>query len=192
MKQVSVGTKPVDVSDNTRVLESFDCVVNDGTCSVGGVKDVEVRVFRTRASVVGGGVGASVKWHGINRLVLTPGALKTCFVLMSFVADVGGSFRLPLVIDKEEGVVLGVRSVEFLPYPAWALQIVWVANRRVSREGDVTSLRGDALGKGDFGRNEWVLRLFHIVRKNVGDVGDEEKVKDVVVVLDVDIEGFVI
>ena len=53
-------------------------------------------------------------------------------------------------------------------------------------------LRDDTLGKGDFGRDEWVLWLFHIIFEDVGDVGNEEEVKDVIVVLNVDIEGFVI
>jgi hypothetical protein len=48
------------------------------------------------------------------------------------------------------------------------------------------------LGKGDFGRDKWVLLLFHIIFKDVGDVGNEEEVKDVIVVLNVDIEGFVV
>ena len=182
----------MDISNDTGVLEGFDGVVNDGARSVRGVEDVEICVLRTRASIVGGGIGTSVKWHGMNGVVLTPSALETCFVLMGFVADVGGSLRLSLLVDKEEGVVLGVRSVKFLPYPSWALKIVWVVNGRVSREGDVARLRGDALGKGDFGRDEWFLRLFHIIFKDVGDVGNEEEVKDVIVVLNVDIEGFVV
>ena len=182
----------MDISNDARVSETLDCFVNNRTGSMGGVENVEIRIFWTRAIVVGGRIGASVKWHGVNMVTLAPSPFKTSLVLMGLVADIGGSFRLPLVIDKDEGVVLRVSSVELLPYSTRILRTVWVINKRVREERGVVSSRGDAVNKRNFRGNKWVLWFLHVIRENVGDVGDEEEVEYDIVVLNVNVKGFIV
>jgi hypothetical protein len=52
---VDVRAVPMDVSDDTRVLEVSKGVINEGAGSVRGMKNVVVRIFRTRTIEIGGG-----------------------------------------------------------------------------------------------------------------------------------------
>jgi hypothetical protein len=52
---IDVRPVPMDVSNDARVLKVSKCVVNKGASSVGGMEDVMVRVFRTRAIEIRGG-----------------------------------------------------------------------------------------------------------------------------------------
>jgi hypothetical protein len=63
---VDIRAVPVDVSDDARVFEISKGLVDEGAGSVGGVKDVVVRVFGTRAIKIGRGEGACMERKGVN------------------------------------------------------------------------------------------------------------------------------
>jgi hypothetical protein len=52
---VDVRAVPMDISDDTRVLEVSKGVINEGVGSVRGMKNVVVHIFRTRTIEIGGG-----------------------------------------------------------------------------------------------------------------------------------------
>jgi hypothetical protein len=62
----------------------------------------------------------------------------------------------------------------------------------VRREGVGLRPGGDAVKKRNSGRDRRRLRFFHVIFKDVSDVGYEEEVKDVVVILDVKVDRLVV
>ena len=89
-----------------------------------GVENVMVRIFRTRTVVVWGGERASVEWHRIDRSTFLPSTFKTSLVFNSFEGNVGGGFRLSVLIDEDKGVLTGISGIELLPSLTWMLGVL--------------------------------------------------------------------
>ena len=118
-----------------------------------GVENVMVHVLRTRAGVVRGREGASVEWHGVNWSTLLSCTFNTYFILYHLEGDVGSRFCLPLLVDKDEGVLTGVGRVELLPTLTQMLGVLCDDLWLVRREGIGFRPRGDAVKEGNCGRD---------------------------------------
>ena len=118
-----------------------------------GVEDVVVRVFRTRAVKVGGRERMGMEWHRVNWGTFLSCTLNSCLVFNDLERHVSGCFRLPLLIDKDEGVLTGVGRVELLPSLTRMLGVLRNDLWLVRGKGVRFRPRGDAVNEGDCGRN---------------------------------------
>ena len=153
VKQVSVRAQPIDVSDHTRVFKGDDCIVNKEAGSVRGVEDMVVCVLRTSASEVRRGEGAGMKWHRVNWGTLFSYTFNTCLIFNNFEGDVGGCLCLPLLVDKDEGILASVGGVELLPTLTQMLGVLHDDLWFIRREGVRFRPRGDAVKEGDCRRD---------------------------------------
>ena len=145
--------EPVDVRNHTRVFEGDDCVINKEVGSVRGVEDMVVCVLRTRAVKVGGRGRTGMEWHGINWGTLLSRTFDPRLVFNDFERDVSSRFRLPLLIDKDEGVLTGVGRVELLPTLTRMLGVLHDDLWFIRRKGVGFRPRGNAMNKGNCGRD---------------------------------------
>jgi hypothetical protein len=192
IEQVGVRAQPVHISNYTRVFKGNDCIIDEEASSMRGVENVMVCVFGTGAIKVGGRERTGVEWHGVNWGTLLSRTFNTRLILHYLEGNVGSCFCLPLLIDKDEGVLTGVCGVELLPSLTRVLGVLCDDLWLVRREGIGFRPGGDAMEERDSGGNRGRLRLFHVVFKDVGDVGYEEEVEDVIVVLDVKVNRFIV
>jgi hypothetical protein len=189
---VDIRVVPMDVSDDARVLEVSKGVVDKGAGSVGGVEDVVVRVFRTRAIEVGRGEGSCVKREGINDTAFIASAHESGFVSYWLVGDVLGGLSLAELIDKNEWVVPKVSGVKLLPSFARMVSVSEEVEGVVARAGNRDRTSGKAAMDNRGRRSGKGLFFVHVTKKDISKGGDVEEVEDVMVLFDVDVEGLVL
>jgi len=95
------------------------CVVHYNSTSAAGVEDVEVGIFNTWVTIVGGGECTSVKWGGIDWLVFATSSLIDNAIFEGQVADILGRAWTCVLINIDEGVVSRVAKIEFHPVSSW-------------------------------------------------------------------------
>ena len=141
-----------------------------------GVENVVVCILRTRAVKVGGRERTGMERHGINWGTLLSRTFDPRLVFNDFERDVSGCFRLPLLIDEDEGVLAGVGRVKLLPALTRMLGVFCDDLRFIRRKGVGFRPRGDAMKERNSGGNRRRLRLFHVVLKDISDVWYKKKV----------------
>jgi hypothetical protein len=189
---IDVRAVPVDVSNDARVLEVSKGVIDKGAGSVGGVENVMVRVFRTRATEVGRREGACVERERVNDTAFLTSAHESGLVSYWLVCDILGGFGLAKLINEDERVVPKVSHVELLPAFTRVASVSDKGEGVVARAGDRDGTGGKAaMDDGGRGASEWLF-FVHVVKKDVSEGGDVEEVEDVVVLLDVDVEGLIL
>ena len=99
---------------------------------------------------------------------------------------------MPLLVDEDEGVLTGVCRVELLPTLTRMLGVLCDDLWLIRREGVRLRSRGDAVKERDSGGDRRCLRLFHVVLEDISDVRYEKEVKNIIVVLNVKVNGLVV
>jgi hypothetical protein len=189
---IDVRAVPVDVSDDARVLEVSKSLVDKGTSGVGRMKNVVVRVFGTRAIEVGRREGLCMEREGVDDTAFVTSPHKPGLVSYGLVGDVPGSFGLAKLVDENERVVSKVSRVEFLPTFTRVVSVSEGGERMVARAGDGNGTGGKAtMDDRGRGAGEWLF-FVHVTKKDVSEGGDVKEVEDVMVLLDVDVEGLIL
>jgi hypothetical protein len=189
---VNIRAVPVDVSNDARVLEVGKGVVDEGASSVGRMENVVVCIFRTGMVKVGRREGTCMEREGIDNTTFLASTHKSGLVSYRLVCNVFGGLSLANLVNKDEWVVPEVSSVKLLPSFTRMVSVSGEGERVVARAGDRNRTSGKA-AMDDRGRgaSEWLF-FVHITEKNVSEGGDVEEMDDIVVLLDVDIEGFIL
>jgi hypothetical protein len=105
----------MDVSNDTRVFEIGEGIVDEGVSSVGGVEDVVVRVFWTRTIKIGGGKGACMEREGVNNASLIASPHESGLISNRLIGDVLGGLGLAKLVDEDEWVVPKVSRIKLFP-----------------------------------------------------------------------------
>ena len=129
---------PINVSDNTGILEINDGIVNEESGSRGGVENVEVVIFDPRAIEIGGGVCTCME--GNRKLGITPFASSYKMSVDPNLpeGDIVCHLVLPVLVEEDEQVLSRVTTVVLAPSNSW---MVWVI-KLLSKLRDV----GDGTG----------------------------------------------
>jgi hypothetical protein len=189
---IDVRAVPMDVSDNARVLEVSKGVVNEGASGVGGVEDVVVRIFRTRAIKVGGGKRTCVEGERVDNTAFLASTHESGLISNWLVGDVLSGLGLAELVNENERIVPRVRGVKFLPSITRMVCVSGNGKRVVARASDGYGAGGvTAMDDRSKGAGEWLF-FVHVTKKDVSEGGDVEEMEDVVVLLDVDVEGFIL
>jgi hypothetical protein len=189
---IDVRAVPVDISDNARVLEVSKGIIDEGTGSVGGVENVVVRIFGTWAIEIGRGEGACMKREGVDYTAFLTSTHESGLVSYWLVGDVLGGLRLAELVDEDERIMPKVSGVKLLPSFARMVSISDEGEGVVARAGDGNGTGGKAaVDNGSRGAGEWLF-FVHVAKKDVCEGGDVKEVEDIVVLLDVDVEGLIL
>jgi hypothetical protein len=156
------------------------------------VKNVVVRVFGTRAVKVGGRKRTCVKREGMDDTAFLASTHKPGLVSYWLVCDVLGGLSLAKLVNENERVVPEVSRVKLFPSFTRMVGVSGEGEWVVARAGDGNGTSGKAAMDNGSGRaGEWLV-FVHVTKKDIGEGGDVEEVDDIVVLLDVDIEGFIL
>jgi len=115
---------PVYISDNTRVLEIYDGVVDEESRRGGRMEDVEVIILDPRTIEVGGRVCACVKGNGVFGVSLLMNSYDVSIDSNLSEGDVLRYFILPVLIKEDKGVLLHITVVILTPSNSWMVRVV--------------------------------------------------------------------
>jgi hypothetical protein len=189
---VDIRAVPMDVSNDARVLEVSKSLVDEGANSVGGVEDVVVRIFRTGAVEIGGREGACVKREGIDDTAFLASAHESGLVSNRLIGDILGGLGLTELVDEDEWVVPKVSHVKLFPTLARVVSVSESGERMVACAGNRNRAGGKAaVDNRGRGASEWLF-FVHVAKKDVSEGGNVEEVEDIMVLLDVDVEGLIL
>jgi len=151
----------VYVSDNTRVFEIYDGVVDEESGGGGSVKDIEVIILDPRVTEVGGGICMCMKGNGVLRVSSLANPYNVSVNSDLPKGDVLHYLVLTILIEEDEGVLLCITAVVLTPSSSWMIRVV----KLFSELGNIgNGARGG--GKGDSGvicsESDWfvVLNIF--------------------------------
>jgi len=114
----------VDISDNTRVLEIYDGIVDEESGSGGGMENVEVVIFDPRTIEIGRGVCACMKGNGVLGVALLANSYKVSIDPNLSKSDVSRYFVLPILIEEDEGVLSRITAIVLAPPKTWVIWII--------------------------------------------------------------------
>jgi len=135
---------PVNISDNTGILEIDDGVVDKELGSGGGVENVEVVIFDPRAIEIGGRVCTCVE--GNRKLGVTPFAssYKVSVDPNLPESDIACHLILSVLVEEDKWVLPRITAVILAPPSSWMIWVVKLLSKlrdvgdgtRRGREGD--------------------------------------------------------
>ena len=153
---------PIDVSNNTGILEIDDGIVDEESGSGGWVENVEVVIFDPRMVEIGSRVCMCVK--GNRKLGVTPfvSSYKMSVDPNLPKSNVACHLILPILIEEDKWVLPRITAVVLAPSSSW---MIWVF-KLLSKLGDVGD--GTRRGrKGDGGvipsKPNWLVILYVVV-----------------------------
>jgi hypothetical protein len=155
---VDIGAVPMDVSDDARVFEVSEGIVDESAGSVGGVENIVVRILGTGTTEVGRGEGMRVERERVNDTTLLTSTHESGLIPYQLVRDVFGSLGLAKLVNENEGVVPKVSRVKLLPALARMIDVSGNGEGVVARAGDRDGA-GSKATMDDRGRraSEWLF-----------------------------------
>ena len=152
---------PIDVSDNTRVFEIYNGVVDEKTRSRGWVEDVEVIVLDPRAIEIGCGMCSCVEGNGVFGFAMLASPYKMSINPNLSKGDVTCHLILPILIEEYKWVLPHITTVIFAPPIPWMIQVVKLSSE-LGNVRDGTRCGGKGYGGVVLGKPNWFVAL-HIV-----------------------------
>jgi len=114
----------VYVSNNTRVLEIYDGVVDEKSRGGGRMKNVEVIVFDPRTIEVGSRMYTCMKGDGVLRVALFAGPYKVSINPNLSEGDVACHLILPILIEEDKWVLSYITTVILTPSNSWMVRVI--------------------------------------------------------------------
>ena len=105
----------VDVSSNSCISQMQKSVIYNDSVRGGGVENGKISVARGVPIEIGMREGVSMQGSAINGSILGASPLEHHSVSHGQVPDVPSNFFFPVLVDKDEGIVLGVARVILEP-----------------------------------------------------------------------------
>jgi len=153
---------PINISDNTRVLEVYDGVVDEESGGGRGMEDIEVVVFDPRTLEIGRGVCACMKGDRVLRVSPFANSYNVSINPDLSEGDILRYFILPILIEEDKGILLRITAVVLAPPSSWVIGVV----KLLSKLGNIGNGAG-CRRKGDSGviRGEpnWLVVLYVII-----------------------------
>jgi len=148
----------VYVSDNTRVFEIYDGIVDEKSGSGGRMKDIEVIILDPRVIEVGGGMCTYMKGNGVLGVPSLANPYNVSVNSNLSKGDVLRYLVLTILVEKDKGVLLHITAVILTPSSSWMVRVV----KLFSKLGNVgNGARGR--GKRDSGvirgKPDWLVTL---------------------------------
>jgi hypothetical protein len=133
-----------------------------------------------------------MKREGVNDTAFITSPHESGLISYWLVGDVLGCLGLAKLVNKDERVVSKVSRIKLLPAFTRVISVSEGGEGMVARAGDRDRTGGKAAMDNRGGRVSGWLFFVQVMKKDVSEGGDVEEVEDVVVLLDVDVEGFIL
>ena len=166
------------VSDDPRVFEVDQGVVNKKAASRRGVEDVEVSVFDPKAVEIGGGERSSMERGGVLAVTFASYAYKVSVFVNTPITDIPGGLSESFFVKKDDGVKMRLSPVILYPSLTRVVGVLEVTSQggckpNRLRRGGGSGDSGIVLGKAD--RFVSVDTIFaHIWVNEIDDAGNKE------------------
>ena len=171
----------VHVSDNTRVFEIDNGVVNEELGGRGWVENIEVVIFDPRAIEIGGGMCLHMKRNGVFRVSLFADSYDVSVNPNLPESNVMCYLILSILIEKDKRVLPHITTVVLAPPDSWVIWVVELLSK-LGNVGDGTQGGRERDGGIIRSESDWfiVLNVFlrHVTLNLVKDLRDEEEVFD--------------
>jgi len=115
---------PVYVSNNTRVLEIYNGVVDEESGHGRGMKNVEVVILDPRAIEIGGGVCTRVEGNGVFGVPSLADPYNVSVNPNLPKSNVSRYLVLSVLIEEDKGVLLCITTVVLTPSSSWMVRVV--------------------------------------------------------------------
>jgi len=149
---------PINISNNTRVPEVYDGVVNEESGGGRRMENIEVVIFDPRTIEIGRGVCVCVKGDGVFRVSPFTNSYNVSINPNLSEGNISCYFVLPVLIEKYKRVLPHITTVVLAPPVSWVIGVI----KLLSKLGNV----GDGTGcarKGDggviCGKPNWFVAL---------------------------------
>ena len=153
---------PVDISDNTRVFEVYDGIVDEESGGRGRMEDVEVIVFDPRTIEIGSGMCACMEGDGIFRVAALASPYKVSVDPNLSEGDVACHLILTILIEEDKRVLLHITVVVLTPSGSWMVQVIKLLSE-LRDVGNGARCRGEGDGRVVLSEPKWFVVLHIIV-----------------------------
>jgi len=170
---------PIDVSNNTRVLEVYNGIVDEELGGGRGVEDIKVIIFDPGAVEIGRGVCLHMKGDGV--LGVSPFANSYNMSINPNLSEgnISCYFILTVLVEEDKGVLLHITTVILAPPVSWMVQVIKLLSE-LGNIGDGARHRRKGNGGVIHSKSDWLITLNivvqHISFNFVKDLRDEEEV----------------
>jgi len=123
LKFALVCSIPVDISNNPRILEIYDGVVNEESGCRGRMENIEVIIFDPRSVEIGSGMCVCMKGNRELRVALLADPYKVSINPNLPESDITCHLILPILIEEDKRVLPCITTVVLAPSSSW---MVWV------------------------------------------------------------------
>jgi len=169
----------IDVSNNTRILEIDDGVVDEKLGSGRGVENIEVVIFDPRAIEIGGRVCMCMEGDGKLRVAALASPYKVSIDPNLPEDDIACHLILPILVEEDERVLLCITAVVLAPSISWMVRVIEL----LSKLGDVGNgarCGGEGDGRVIPGKPDRFIVLYVVIRHIpldlLEDLGNEKEV----------------
>jgi hypothetical protein len=152
---------PIDVSNNTRVFEVYDGVVNEELGGRGGMENIKVVILDPRVVEIWSGMCLRMKGNGIFGVSSFANPYNVSVNPNLPKGDVSRYLVLTILIEKDEGVLPRITAVVLTPSSSWVSRVVKLFSE-LRDIGDGTRCGREGYGGVVLSKSDWLVAL-HIV-----------------------------
>jgi len=162
LKFTLIHSISINVSDNTRILEINNGVVDEELGSRGGMENIEVVIFDPRAIEIGSRVCACMEGDGKFRVTTFASSYKMSINPGLSEGDVTCHLILPILVEEHKWVLPCITVVVLTPPTSW---MVWVVEllSELRDVGNGARSRGEGNGRVVRGKPDWFVILYIVV-----------------------------
>ena len=115
---------PINISNNPRILEIYDGVVDEKAGGGGWMEDIEVIIFDPRMIEIGSGMCSRMKGNGILRIAMLASPYKVSVNANLSEGNITCHLVLTMLIEEDKGVLPCITAVVLTPSVSWMIWII--------------------------------------------------------------------
>jgi len=152
----------IDVSNNTRIPEIDDGVVDKKSGSGRGVENVEVVIFDPRAIEIGSGMCTCMKGDGKLRVAMLASPYKVSVNPDLPEGDIACHLILPILVEEDKRVLPHITAVVLAPSISWMVRVLELLSK-LRDVGDGARCGGEGNGRVVPSEPNWFVVLYVVV-----------------------------
>jgi len=152
----------INISNNTRILEIDDGIVDEESGGGGGMENVEVIIFDPGTIEIGSGMCTCMKRDRKFRVPMLASPYKVSIDPNLPEGDIACHLVLPVLIEEDKQVLPRITAVVLTPSGSW---MVWVIEllSKLRDVGNGTRCGGEGDGRVVLSKPKWFVVLYIIV-----------------------------
>ena len=151
----------IDVSNNTRILEIDDGIVDEELGSGGRVENIEVIIFDPRMIEIGGGMCTCIEGNGKLRVAVLASPYKVSIDSNLSEGDVACHLVLPVLVKEDKQILPRITAVVLTPSSSWMVRVIKLMSE-LRDIGNGARCGGEGDGRVVLSKPNWFV-ILHIV-----------------------------